>query len=513
MTGSWLTSSFLPLPRPEYAKQTEALLTDLLWRSCGSSLSGDVGDGGYFEDLARARLGTKTYDPRRLVARKTHGGSPKAQETYPLALGTTLTGLVDRMPLELNPVSVILDSILAPRARGDKSLACVPITPDVVVLQTLHGMVNKDSPANQARAIEMVGWLGGSAGEGHVASILLSSLMEDRSSDALHLLVASVLQATAQHVWSELGACADNWRPWPAIAPVAPTSGSPHPLAAVNFTPFCWFWMKWSTLCDPANGWRRALPARRFTDWSLCLLRTGLAFAYIWEAEFFRLLHRAIIETRAGPIEAAASVLAVKSLVQHGARLAAVEPIDVPPSEKNSWPALEALLMQGYMARSAVENALEENPHELDLATIGPGQLPDRLAAWIAEFSRLGAGAMEDRIEPDSHTAKNTREFVRYLLVPRASDDDTADQADFYYLARSNKRNFWFEPGPEWLVVICSLLAGQPRGHCTLGELVDDLASLGIHNERTVLVRLLEEAGLSTDSPDADNALVIRSAF
>ena len=165
------------------------------------------------------------------------------------------------------------------------------------------------------------------------------------------------------------------------------------------------------------------------------------------------------------------------------------------------------------MAREAIENVLEEHPLHLDLSNIEPCNLTNSIATWITDFSRLGGSALEARLEPESNTAKNTREFVRYLLVPRASDDDTADQADFYYLARSNQRKFWFEPGPEWLVVVCSLLSGRPRGHCTLGELVDDLASLGIRNERSVLVRMLEEAGLSTDSPDADNALVIRSAF
>lgn len=511
MTASWLVNDLLPLPRPEYAKQTEALLTDLLWRSPGSSLT-DTGAGGYFEDLARARRGTKTQDPRRLVARKTHGGSAKALETYPIALGTPLAGLIDQVPPGLKPMSVILESILAPRARGDKSLACAPITPDVVALQTLHGMVNKDSPANQARAIEVVGWLGGSPGTGHVASTFLNSLIAEHSGDALNRLVTCALRAMAQHVWSELGAGIDNWRPWPTVRPVA-TDGQAHPLAAQYFTPFRWFWKKWSNLCDPGNGWRAALPARRFTDWSLCLLRTGLAFAYLWEAEFFRLLHRAIVDNRDMPNIGEASSLAVKNLVQNGARLASIEPVDVPPSEKNSWPALETLLMQGYLAREAIEDAIEECPHYVDLSTVDPRDLADRIATWTTEFSRLGAGSLEARLEPESNTAKNTREFVRYLLVPRASNDDTADQADFYYLARSNQRNFWFEPGPEWLVVVCSLLSGRPRGHCTLGELVDDLASLGIHNERSVLVRLLEEAGLSTDSPDADNALVIRSAF
>jgi hypothetical protein len=512
MTGSWLVNHLLPLPRPEYAKQTEALLTDLFWRSRGSSLSGDSATEGYFDDLARAQPAAG-HDPRRLVARKTHGGSAKALETYLIALGTPLAGVIDRVPPGLKPMSVVLESLLAPRARGDKSLACVPITPDVVSLQTLHGMVNKDSPANQARAIEMVGWLGGSSGEGHVASILLNLLRAEPPGDALHRLMANTLQAMAQHVWGELGTGVENWRAWPAIEPVPPVVGSVHPLATARFTPFRWFWTKWSNLCDPANNWRNALPARRFTDWSLCLLRTGLAFAYLWEAEFFRLLHRAVVESRQNSSEAAAAVLAVTSFIQDGARLASIEPVNVPPSEKNVWPPLEALLMQGNKARQALEDALADQPQDLDLSTVQAGTLPGRLATWISEFSTQGAAALEARLEPEANTAKNTREFVRYLLIPRISDDDTADQADFYYLARSNQRNFWFEPGPEWLVVVCSLLAGRPRGHCTLGELVDDLASLGIHNERSVLVRLLEEAGLSTDSPDADNALVIRSAF
>ena len=92
------------------------------------------------------------------------------------------------------------------------------------------------------------------------------------------------------------------------------------------------------------------------------------------------------------------------------------------------------------------------------------------------------------------------------MMTPRIRRTSTT-------LRAATSGTFGLEPGPEWFVVVCSLLARRPGGHCTLGELVDDLASLGIRNERAVLVNLLEEAGLSTDSPDADNALVIRSAF
>ena len=42
---------------------------------------------------------------------------------------------------------------------------------------------------------------------------------------------------------------------------------------------------------------------------------------------------------------------------------------------------------------------------------------------------------------------------------------------------------------------------------------MDDLSSLGILIDRSTLVGLLEDTGLSADSPDADDALVIESGF
>ena len=99
-------------------------------------------------------------------------------------------------------------------------------------------------------------------------------------------------------------------------------------------------------------------------------------------------------------------------------------------------------------------------------------------------------------------------------MLPRSSDDDLVDQADFYFLARTNSsRKVWLHPGPEWLVVVASLLCQTPGGQCTLGQLSDDLGILGIQVERSVLVALLDQAGMSADSPDADNAIVIRAGF
>jgi hypothetical protein len=132
---------------------------------------------------------------------------------------------------------------------------------------------------------------------------------------------------------------------------------------------------------------------------------------------------------------------------------------------------------------------------------------------WLSTLDSRKKQTLSSPIETSSRTANNQKEFVRYLLLARSSDDDSVDQADFYFLARTNSRHMWFHPGPEWIVVTASLLCQKPSGQCTLGMLSEDLARLGVRVERSVLVALLEEAGLSTDSPDADNALVIRSGF
>src|SRR5262245_49798729 len=130
---TWI-EDLLPLPRPEYAKQTEALLTDLLWRSEGSSLAA----AGLLSELAK--LGSApgfhaSTEPDRLVPQLRPGGSKRLQRTFPIAETMNTSAVI--LPGSPSPIKALLHSLLAPRARGDKSDACVPIHPSVVVLQTL----------------------------------------------------------------------------------------------------------------------------------------------------------------------------------------------------------------------------------------------------------------------------------------------------------------------------------------------------------------------------------------
>jgi hypothetical protein len=509
---NWLDSQ-IPFPRPEYAKQTEALLTDLLWRSDGSTVSFDS-HGTLFGRLAKLRqpgAARSARDPERLIPQKRYGGSSRLCETFPLAKDADLGALILCPASAELPTSALLESVLAPRARGDKSDACVPVHPSLVSMQTLHGLVNKESPANLAAAIETMGWLGGSSAPGAVAATFLSSFSDStKPHEGFTGLIESVYPLIAAAVWASLpgqfGGDSTDWPIWPGIAPRTPVASPRALLAAYSPTPFRWFWEKWRTLSKVQNEWHKALPIRRFVDWAMCLLRTGLAFSYLWEAEFYCRLQECISNrayAKPGPL-----LNRVHTLFTEGAVLGILEPSSVPPSEKAIWPATSELLARGYEARQRIFGMLDGNTNSPVGAT-----MEEILNKWIVGLTSTQVKELAAPLQTQPRTANNQKEFVRYLLQPRSSDDDAVDQADFYYLARTNSRHVWFHPGPEWLVVLTSMLGKTPGGKCTLGEVVQDLASLGIRAERSVLVELLEDAGLTTDSPDADNALVIHSGF
>jgi hypothetical protein len=379
-----------------------------------------------------------------------------------------------------------------------------------VALQTLHGLVNKSSPANLAKAIESMGWLGGAHGEGAVARTFLSLLTETPDPrKGTTGAVEWLLPRVAAHAWAGLPARfakpSTGWPSWPIVGPTTTVDRPRSRLDTHPHTPFAWFWTKWQSLCGPANGWYERLPARRFVDWALCLLRTGLAFTYLWEAEFFCRLHEMVARRYGG--NSSSNPTPIGSLLSEGAILATIDPPGVPANQKGIWPATSELIARGWKARDQLLNA--------GIGEVLPAapELASAIELWVNGLTGEQLSSIGSQIRVTASMANNQKEFVRYLLLSRSSDDDSVDHADFYSLARTNGRHTWFRPGPEWLVVVTSLLCVLPGGVCTLGDLRRDLASLGIRMERSVLVGMLEEAGLSSDSPDADDALVIRAGF
>jgi hypothetical protein len=451
----------------------------------------------------------------RLVPQRARKGKYEAiMETMAGAEDADVSSVVSTPAGNESPVKPLLHSILAPRSTGDLSLACVPVAPDAAVLQTLHGLVNKKDPPNMANAIEQLGWLGGSDGDGHVAFLLLQALsVKAGARDGLAGLMDTLFPVVARQAWDQLRSdtsTAGSLPDWRGAEPRPFTPVDSALLASYELTPFKWFWRKWVTLCEPANGWHNALPARRFVDWALCLLRTGLAFAYLWEAEFFIRLYDCLVDLDDAPAGAKANIAGLQSMLSEDLVLATIESPLVPASQKHAWPAMASLLARGYLAREQFKDYLQANSF-----TVPAGKnFVEIVEEWVNGLGGAGVKTLAAPLLVRERTANNQKEFVRYLLRPRAHDDDTADQADFYYLAQSNKANkFWFQPGPEWLVVVTSLLGKRPGGLCTLGMLLNDMRALGIKVDRWVLVGMLEESGLSTDSPDADDAIVIRASF
>jgi hypothetical protein len=439
----------------------------------------------------------------------------KVVDSLPLARAADISAVVSGDDARAC-LHALLETLRAPRSRSYRSISCVPLHPDLVALQTLPGIVNKQSPPNVARIIEEVGRLGGADGLGAVAfRFLQASHATATGADAgISGCVNALFPRVASHVWEALDGIGQPpapgaWPIWPGVTALQYAVDAPADApfaAALPRTPFRWFWEKWKVLCDPANRWIEILPQRRWVDWALSLLRTALAFGYLWEAELFIRIRDRIVERRGG-LENGPARERLIAFLEGQFTLAFVQPSWVPPPQKRVWDALGSNLGKGYAVRKDLDDWMKDNSSPVD------GPLQGSLPAWLDGLSATDLARLAAPLTVAASTANNTKEFVKYLLLPRSADDDASDQGDLYFLARSNRTSFWIELGPEWLVVETSLLAQVPGGKCTLRQLVDDLGMLGIVADRRTFVKLLEDAGLSSDSPDADEALVIESGF
>lgn len=510
MADNWVTAA-LPLGRPEYSKQTEALLTDLLWRSPGSSLYDSASDKPLIDTALGGRTTASGQLLDRVVFEKLGKASQKIVESSPLARSADLTAAIAGAATP-ECLDALLNALRAPRSRSYKSISAVPVHPDLVVLQTLPGIVNKENPSNLAKIIEHVGRLGGSDGVGAVANAFLSGFAVQPSiRNGLSGCTAAIYPTVGRTVWDRLGGLAAPpapWPPWPSVRARAYVKGGEPPLlAALPRTPFEWFWNKWTVLCDPQRGWFDHLPERRWLDWSLALLRAALAFGYLWEAEFYERMYQRVVERHGGNAQGPARERLI-GFLRGQFTLAVVHPRELPPSQKRMWGALGSNVAEGYAFRNRLIDMFD------DPTTEPARQDPvNAIPQWL---DALPLGRLEELAAPlpvTASTANNTKEFIKYLMLQRSADDDSSDQADLYYLARSQHNHFWVELGPEWLVVETALLAGRPGRSCTLRLLLEDLSLLGLSIDRSTLVSMLEDTGLSADSPDADDALVIESGF
>jgi hypothetical protein len=105
----------------------------------------------------------------------------------------------------------------------------------------------------------------------------------------------------------------------------------------------------------------------------------------------------------------------------------------------------------------------------------------------------------------------NLWEAIRYSLMVR---DESGPYADHYGILRSRGSRYLIpDPGTEWIAVVASLCCPGPSSQTDLGEVMRSLRELGLRPELSEVVNLLERAGLARGSADADQGVIVESAF
>jgi hypothetical protein len=151
--------------------------------------------------------------------------------------------------------------------------------------------------------------------------------------------------------------------------------------------------------------------------------------------------------------------------------------------------------------RSLIEQWINErDPRKLEFS------------AALASMGRDSAFAsdLEEALGSRQRANDNLWEAVKYALKTR---DSAGPYADHYGLLKSRGRYLWVEPGTEWAAVVASLCCERPNSTTDLAAVLRSVGQLGLRPELADVVAMLEAAGLARGSADADQGVVVQSAF
>ncbi len=263
-----------------------------------------------------------------------------------------------------------------------------------------------------------------------------------------------------------------------------------------EINPFLWFVRTWDNLNNDA--WVKALPARQWTDWATAVLRLALGLGNLWIIRWYS--------------EIAKSILLSDEQTDWTELLKRVDSTPLIPwipstqkiTERNVWPDLNKQILRYTDLRVALKNALEA--------------LTDK-ETTVEEFFKLSSANQNVRedfeMAMQSEKSKQARDFVRYALQARQEENINAD---YYGLLkrRGGKLNAQYtivEPGTELIAVIASLNSEEPSSETSLKQVTQSLRLLGLKWDRKELIQLLQEAGLVKGSPDADEGVIVRTAY
>jgi hypothetical protein len=458
-----------PLARPQYVSVPEGFITALAWH--------------YFDtdEVAGHKLG-------RGIGLRYRGDALKKKVTYVITepevsdldeFGKDLlqSGItVEAQPRDL--ASAVTNSLLGIRAPKGTFQPISPLTPAMALMQNMVGIQGAAQPPDLSGILETMFSFGlPNSEDQRSASKLWASACETRL--GLDPLLKTLSRSLEKNRFS-LGIQVKDRGPVNREFAGIYESG-----------PFSWFVSAWSNLTSPA--WTAALPARVWSDWACTVLRMVFGMGYLWEAAWYEVLARRILQPQAATWDEIESNL--EDLLPWQSSSSGVQSRDV--ASRVKWRIHRSYRIRETISKWIVDKGMQE--HDVDDVLSAMGQ--------DAELRYQLRGSLSSNSTP----ADNALEAVRYALMVRES---RGQFADYYGLLKSRGTRYLVpEPGIEWLAVVTSLASQTPGASIHLADVTLALEMLGTRPDRQDLVMMLEEAGLARGSADADQGVSVATAY
>jgi hypothetical protein len=460
--------------RPEYVSSPEGYLTALAWN--------------------RRKLDRTAIPSNQKVALvfKKRGGNASIlthYTTYPFPGNEIVwANAVASSGIEVDGKSeqleiAIVDSLAGINIADANSQAAIPLTVNLALLQDRFGMTGKQGSADVGQILEQMFALGKG-----------DRLDSPIDSAALAWESATAHRMTHDKLLSSINTAAESLHPFPVIAG---ETNFDVPVSSVfqgfEKTPFHWFYENWVKITS--EKWIDALPARVWTDWATTILRLSFGLGLIFEAKWFDHLARQILAGE--PTEFKTLVKGIDEVLPWVSRTD-------PQSIRNIAPRLNLPIPRSHALRAEISKWVNSS----DLS----GHTFSEAVAKMGCDESL-KNALQLIFERKRFANVNTLEAIRYALKTRGA---RGENADLYGLLRnlgSQNRVVLVDPAPDWIAVVASLSCAAPGTSVELGTIQRSLSQIGLNPPRDDLVNLLERAGMTRGSADADQGLLVQSAY
>jgi hypothetical protein len=467
----------LPLNRPEYTNP-EAFSTALAWSLFKVEMAAPMDPSLIVALQYRA----KERKPSKKLEYRSTDPVPDRERLEAFALELKKQGVKAEHD-QTDLARAVANSICGIQGKKGTYHAAASITESMALLQNTVGMYGKEGPPNLALIVEGLFGLG-------------------RPSESKSLVSAAVRWQGAMKYRAEIDPLAralDSAVKTSLLdsVPTPDQTGDADPakdwLGMFPETPFTWTYRMWNKVTS--EEWVSALPARVWVDWASTVLRMGLGMGFLWEAAWNEGIARRLLRgtdlTWGGIRKTAPAPLPWRSL-------------SAATSVRDISSTLGRRVQRSELIRSHLNDWIKKNESE-HLAVDSGLETMARDKSLLNDLEHDLQGFL-----PRSNS-ETWWEAIRYSLSVR---EESGPFADYYGLLRSRGRRYlMIDPGIEWIAVIASLSCDGPAKKTDLGNVMKSLSELGLTPQLSDIVVLLERAGLARGSADADQGVVIQSAF